>query len=216
MILYLRRNMKLLDLFCGAGGAAKGYELAGFDKIIGIDNVQQDHYPYKFIKYDALDYLQEEDLRSYDLIHASPPCQGYSWSAMQWDKGEYPRLIEPLRKILIDKMCDYVIENVKGSPLISPTMGSKIYLEGNMFDLPIVRRRLFECSFYCQQLKIKPHGPPLCTISGHGCSAISSSLDSWCFSMDIWWMDKSELRQAIPPKYTQYVGKQFLEQYENA
>ena len=67
----------LLDLYCGAGGAAKGYADAGFDRIVGVDNQPQKHYPFTFVQADALLYLEAHG-REFDAIHASPPCQAYS------------------------------------------------------------------------------------------------------------------------------------------
>lgn len=197
--------MKLLDLFCGAGGAARGYELAGFDKIIGIDIQDQPNYPYKCIVYNAMDYIYECNLNSFDLVHASPPCQGYSWSSKRLGRN-YPKLINELREILIDRDIPYVIENVLGSTLINP-----IILEGNMFDLPLKRRRLFECNFDVHQPKIIPQDKKIfVTVAGNGGNALSYSLNHYRLAMGIWWMNKKEITQAIPPKYTEYIGKEFL------
>ena len=69
--------MRLLDLFCGAGGAAMGYHRAGFDEIIGVDIAAQPRYPFTFVQADALEYVAEHG-GEFDAIHASPPCQGYS------------------------------------------------------------------------------------------------------------------------------------------
>ena len=70
--------MKMVDLFCGAGGCSMGYYKAGFDEIIGVDIVDRPNYPFKFVKMDALEYLRTADLSDVSFIHASPPCQCYS------------------------------------------------------------------------------------------------------------------------------------------
>lgn len=198
--------MKLLDLFCGAGGAAKGYELAGFDKIVGIDIIDQPHYPYKYIKYDAIDYLHECDLSDIDLVHASPPCQAYSWSTKRYG-GYYPELVEEVREALIERNVPYVIENVLGSKLINP-----IILEGYMFNLPLKRRRLFECNFDVHQPEIVKNNldKTFVTVAGNGGNAISYQLQHYRLAMEIWWMNRKEILQAIPPKYTEYIGKEFI------
>lgn len=65
---------RLLDLFCGAGGAARGYQLAGFH-VTGVDiNPQPLYVGDEFHQYDAM-ALQDYDLNSYAAVHASPPCQ---------------------------------------------------------------------------------------------------------------------------------------------
>jgi len=93
--------MRLLDLFCGAGGAAKGYYDAGFDEITGVDNRPQPRYPYRFVLGDALEYVAAHG-REFDAIHASPPCQGYSaLLCLPWLRGRvYPKLIAPLKPLL--------------------------------------------------------------------------------------------------------------------
>jgi len=105
--------MRLLDLYCGAGGSAMGYHRAGFDDITGIDIHTQPRYPFKFIQGDALEYLAEHG-HEYDVIHASPPCPAYSMASMQWRKSgiEYQDLIEPLRELLIANGKPYIIEHV--------------------------------------------------------------------------------------------------------
>jgi DNA (cytosine-5)-methyltransferase 1 len=113
------RKPRLLDLFCCAGGAGVGYSRAGFE-VVGVDIDRQPHYPLQFIQADAL-ALDSDFIASFDAVHASPPCQSYSDLAKRNGNGhEWPRLIEPVRELLIRSGLPYVIENVDGAPLISP------------------------------------------------------------------------------------------------
>src|SRR5438132_13090968 len=109
--------MKLLDLYCGAGGASVGYERAGFD-VVGIDIKPQPRYPFEFYQTDALltdlDWIRRE---RFDVIHASPPCQRYTALRTREDLSGYPDLIAPTRELLEATGLPYVIENVEGSPL---------------------------------------------------------------------------------------------------
>ena len=145
--------MRLLDLYCGAGGAAMGYHRAGFDAIVGIDNRPQPNYPFDYIQADALEYLAEHGAE-FDAIHASPPCQGYSiMHNLPWLRGrEYPLLILPTIEMLEGLGKPYVVENVMGARHGSKTLrkrgledhGLKAgWLCGMMFGLPFYRHRLF-------------------------------------------------------------------------
>ena len=146
---------RLLDLFCGAGGAAMGYHRAGFD-VVGVDNRPQPHYPFEFHQGDALVALDEltrgmpKGLLGvpFDAVHASPPCQRYSAAAEIHDSSEqHPDLIEPTRHLLQAIGRPYVIENVERSPLSTSLM-----LCGSMFDLGVRRHRWFESN----QLDARP------------------------------------------------------------
>lgn len=150
--------MKLLDLCCGAGGAAKGYHLVGIDDITGIDVVEQPHYPFSFIKGDALEYLAEHG-GEYDMIHASPPCQGYSvMNNLPWLKGRtYPLLILPLIEALEALGKPYVLENVMGARYGAKGLQKRGleahglqagWLCGQMFGLPFYRHRLFATNWF--------------------------------------------------------------------
>lgn len=204
----------LLDLFCGAGGAAMGYHKAGFDKIIGIDNKQQLNYPFDGVLMDALDALKSKNLSKVDLIHASPPCQFYSVSSFMYDRG-YPDLIEPVRNLLIETGRPYIIENVPGAPLINP-----IKICGSGLGMTRIRRhRLFESNFPLVGTKCN-HAilvEPL-SVAGHNESnykyatrRLPHNLYARRQAMGINWMDRYEITQAIPPAYTEYLGRQFLE-----
>lgn len=205
--------MRLLDLYCGAGGAAAGYHRAGFNEIVGIDINRQKHYPYNFVQGDALEFLETHGAE-FDLVHASPPCQAYTFASLPYRlKGKtYPELIEPTRKLLKKLKVPYVIENVMGAPLLKPKL-----LCGSMFGLKTYRHRLFETSFnwevpaHLKHIhKVTPMGRPFVegeyiTLAGHF-SGVAYARKV----MDCEWMNQKELAQAIPPAYTKYIGMQFL------
>lgn len=215
--------MRLLDLFCGAGGAAKGYADAGFTDIVGVDLDPQPNYPYKFIQMDAFSFLNEYDISAFDLVHASPPCQKYSFGASIYRlRGyEYDDFLEGTIDVLDALNVDYVVENVPHSP-----MESTLKLCGCMFDLNVIRLRLFKTTFDVHQPEHKEHKPPImrpsrrnpdklikvsqyCSVAGHGGHGNSHKLSDWQEAMGIDWMTRTELTQAIPPAYTAYIGSYY-------
>jgi DNA (cytosine-5)-methyltransferase 1 len=203
--------LRILDAFCGAGGASVGYARAFPGAVIaGVDIEPQRHYPFKFIQADALEFIRDHG-HEFDFIHASPPCQGYSaMSACRPGLAdEYPRLIEPVRDLL-HGFLPYVIENVVGSPLVDP-----VELCGQMFGLELYRHRLFECSFPLWAPPHPAHTMPaskaghwkpgtVMSVAGH-VSPIAKAREV----MGIDWMTRDELAEAIPPHYTQYIGECF-------
>ena len=153
--------MKLLDLFCGAGGAAMGYHQAGFD-VTGVDIAPQKHYPFEFIQGDALTFLESGGWCGFDAIHASPPCQGYSiMNNLPWLAGkERAYLIGPIRERLEATGLRYVIENVMGARWGAKGLVKRGleahgmqagWLCGTMFGLPFYRHRLFEANWFWMQ-----------------------------------------------------------------
>ena len=200
---------RLLDLFCGAGGSAKGYQRAGF-YVVGVDIKPQPHYcGDEFHQADALAF----PLEGYDAYHASPPCQAYSKNCQYWRKlgYEYPRLVEPTRGILVSANKPYVIENVKNAPLINPHV-----LNGAMFGLLLQKTRFFEANFEIpftlmpQNIRPVRVGRPVRdgqVISPVGHFANRKYAEK---QMGIDWMTKQELTQAIPPVYTEYIGKYLM------
>jgi len=224
---------RLLDLFCGAGGAAMGYHRAGFE-VVGVDIEPQPNYPFEFHQCDAISTLNRLDLfaavtdsgEPFDAIHASPPCQGYSrMRHLPWLKDrEYPMLIEPVRELLLATGLPYVIENVMDSPLIEPFM-----LCGLDFGLRMYRHRLFEANF---MVMVHPHQRHTVTIgsgrmlgsryskgsagvtgilpdpAGHTAGASTNAAKA---VMGVEWMTRDEMTQAIPPAYTEFIGSQLLQ-----
>ena len=225
----MERNFKLLDLFCGAGGAAMGYRLAGFEDITGIDDKKQKRYPFKFIHADALEFLKDH-INDFDLILASPPCQKFSkpgkGCAVTLGK-EYPDLITPLLEILDKSKTPYIIENVPFAP-IRPDL--KLF--GTMFGLRVRRERWFQlgngifllCPLRGKTALTVTNGG-LVTIAGNGSSHNrirkgkkmvygprptfyqGNVKDTWSLAIGIDWMTVKELAQAIPPAYTQWIGQ---------
>ncbi|HTR71895.1 MAG TPA: DNA cytosine methyltransferase [Mycobacteriales bacterium] len=207
----------MLDLFCGAGGAAMGYHWAGFD-VVGVDIAPQPHYPFEFHQADALTY----PLDGFDAIHASPPCQAYSVTrALR--KRAHPMLVEPTRELLQASGLPWVMENVVGAPL-----ANALVLCGTMFEgLRVYRHRLFECdpplyfpplacnhSFSMPASKGQYHTletQDFITAVGHNFSASSGRI-----ALGIDWMTRDEMAQAIPPAYTEWIGRQLLSAIEAA
>lgn len=148
---------KLLDLFCGAGGAGVGYHRAGFD-VVGVDINPQPNYPFEFHQADALDYLADNH-QQFDAIHASPPCQHYSAmsNCRPGLSGDYPDMVDQTRQLLDAIGKPWVIENVPGSGMATQaTLDGRhgIVLCGHMFGLNLYRHRIFESNI---ELTEPPH-----------------------------------------------------------
>jgi DNA (cytosine-5)-methyltransferase 1 len=210
---------KALDLFCGAGGASMGLHRAGFE-VYGMDLWPQPRYPFWFARGDAL--RASNLFHEVDFIWASPPCQRYSALARRNGNAEdWPDLIEPIRAILKDSGRPYVIENVEGAPLHNP-----ILLCGTMFPgLRVLRHRLFEASFFimepCHGAHPKVHTfdrrkshfgktnemTDFVQITGGG----NCTLEAASAAIGINWMTKDEINEAIPPAYSEFIGRAAIE-----
>ena len=192
-----------------------GYYRAGFD-VTGVDIQPQKRFPFKFIQADALEYL-EAHWQEYDFIAASPPCQGYSVTR-SLTKKQYPMLIEAVRHLLNSIGKPYAIENVLGAPLVNPLL-----LCGSMFPgLKVYRHRLFETNppIYwppapCNHIYSMPASKgeyhtlekkDFITCVGHNFKAADGRI-----AMGIDWMTRAELAEAIPPAYTEFIGRQIIE-----
>lgn len=195
----------VLDLFCGAGGAAVGLHRAWPKAIIvGVDIKPQPRYPFDFVQADAMTF----DLGGFDFVWASPPCQRYTQMLNHGltNRNKHPDLIGPLRK----RGFIHVIENVSGAPLLLPGM-----LCGEMFGLRVTRHRYFETRFSVEWPNHSPHrgrghrkqgdGGYYYRVYGH-----ETGKASWGEAMGINWMRSPELAQAIPPAYSEYIARQYL------
>ena len=240
---------RLLDLFCGAGGAAMGYHRAGFDEIVGVDIKPQPRYPFAFVLGDALEYVAMHG-REFDAIHASPPCQAFTALKTMWNSKEHPDLVDPTRSLLSESRRPYVIENVPGAPV-----AAHVVLCGTMFDLgtgdaELRRHRLFELSGFfllapsCRQYErgrvcgvygghgrdrrrtvgvygdgngrdYRKHPATVGVFGGAGGKSVRDGTQQFSTAqrreaMGIDWMTGNELSQAIPPAYTEFIGRQLI------
>lgn len=239
--------LRLLDLFCCAGGCTRGYQQAGF-WVRGVDIEAQPRYVgNEFVQADALEYLRglidSGEINDFDAIHASPPCQLHSaMTKGRWKDREHPELIEPTRQLLIEAGLPFVIENVVGA---KKTIKASIILCGTMFGLEtkhgsqLRRHRLFELSFSadfllppCQHNNGSAIGvygggqnparkrPATIGVWGHAGGSsnrdnlIQFGTDDRRDAMGIDWMTGDELSEAIPPAYTEFIGKHLIEHIE--
>jgi DNA (cytosine-5)-methyltransferase 1 len=218
--------MKLLDLYCKAGGASKGYADAGFE-VTGVDIKKQKRYPYTFIQADCLELMQDLDfLQSFDAIAASPPCQTHSRTKhlrdAQGNTTDKVDLIPQTRAALIASGKPYIIENVPGAPLINP-----VQFCGSSFGLKVRRHRLFEsniklvgsvCNHKEQGKPVGVYGAMNDTPQGLNTKngkyviggSTAKSIEEARESMGIDWMLWGDLVEAIPPRYTYEIGKQLI------
>lgn len=186
---------RLLDLFCGAGGAAMGYHRAGFE-VVGVDINPQPRYPFEFHQADATTYL----LAGFDAIHASPLCEGFSNLNAVWQR-EYPNYIPVMRQRLQASGLPYVIENVPGAPL-----QRSLLLCGTMFGLQVIRHRIFESNILLWSLGGCHHRRSGLLIFG---DSTSHSETAYREAMEVSWMRaRADARKAIPPAYTEWIGRQ--------
>jgi len=216
--------MQILDLFCGAGGAAMGYHRAFPEaEIIGVDINPQPRYPFTFVQADAMTY----PLDGFDFIHASPPCHDHSNATAVSRSTAGKRGTGWMLNATIDRLRDlavpWVVENVGAA-----TMPTDIYvfrLCGSSFGLDLRRHRLFASNM--------PISPPKCAhgwqtprfpslynanrkagrlspvVGVHGNTQYVGDFALRCAAMGIDWMTNAELAQAIPPAYTEYIGNQW-------
>jgi DNA (cytosine-5)-methyltransferase 1 len=219
--------MRLLDLFCGAGGATRGYQRAGFH-VTGIDNKPQPHYCGDvFIEADALSIRPEWIAENFDAVHASPPCQFAT--AMRYAPGakQHPNLIPETRTLLQATGLPWVIENVDAR-LARESMPGSLRLCGTSFGLGAEgcelrrhRRFLSNVLLFGQPCQHYPGAAVIGVYGGHarlraakhggrGTKEVwaTGHLQAASTALGIDWMTLAEMSEAIPPEFTKYVGNQ--------
>lgn len=210
-------DVRMLDLYCGLGGSAVGWSRAGFE-VVGVDHREQPDYPFAFANAEVIDWAegQIERIRLlFDAVSASPPCQAHSILSYARE-GEWEELVEPTRDLLQRIGLPYVIENVPGAPLDDP-----VRLCGSAFGLDVRRHRLFEsnvpligvgCNHDWQtpRFRIHENGREVLspTVPVYGTSGGRRG-ELWASALGIDWSeDRRGLAQAVPPAYTEFLGRQ--------
>lgn len=198
------RKLRALDLFCCAGGASMGLHRVGFE-VVGVDIRPQPHYPFEFHQADALTF----PLDGFDFIWASPPCQAHSKTRAIHGK-DYPDLIPQTRERLEASGVEWAMENVPGAPLRNP-----VVLCGTMFGLKVIRHRHFETSYPIMFVpQCGRHGPTnshrgystgaeFITVAGNNYRRVEGAA---AMGVD-WYVPRAELSQAIPPAYSEFIGR---------
>ncbi|GAA1395256.1 DNA cytosine methyltransferase [Catellatospora coxensis] len=218
---------RLLDLYCCAGGAARGYAEAGFE-VIGVDIEPRPRYPYRFVQADALEYLGIFDrsrfAASFDAVHASPPCQDKCALTVGTNRsrgwgGEHVDLVGPTRKALDRLGLPYVIEQPNGKAPVR----KDITLCGELFGLGVIRHRNFELGGWtmprpahrAHRGRVRGwrhgvyHDGPY--VAAYGAGGGKASVAEMQQAMGIDWTDvREELTEAIPPAFTRYIGGQLM------
>ncbi|KOV93886.1 DNA cytosine methyltransferase [Streptomyces sp. NRRL B-3648] len=218
---------RLLDLFCCAGGAGTGYHRAGF-QVDGCDIADRPNYPFPYHQGDALAYLAElietGEIRRYVMVHASPPCQDkcsltVGTNRSQGWGGTHEDLVAPTRDLLDRTGLPYVIEQPNGRAEIR----KDLTLCGEMFGLGVIRHRNFELGGWTTTRPTHvPHrgrvrgyrhghfydGP---YVAAYGNGGGKPSITELQAAMGITWTDlREELTEAIPPAYTEFIGRAYL------
>lgn len=123
-----KNNYNVLDLFCGCGGLSKGFEMAGYNIVLGVDfnesalkTYAHNHHGSKILCGDlsASDTFEEIDRllngKRIDVIIGGPPCQGFSLTGPRNFDDErnklYLAMIETVKRYV---PMAFMIENVPG------------------------------------------------------------------------------------------------------
>jgi DNA (cytosine-5)-methyltransferase 1 len=210
--------MRLLDLFCGAGMAADGYAQAGFTEIYGVDINPQPNYPYELWQADALSWLENNSLESFDAVHASPPCQAHTRAkhlrTAQGGKSKYADFLTPTLEILREWDIPWVVENVPGAP----GMENAVVECGSSYGLGVRRHRLFLSNIplvgsVCDH---KAQGRPWGVYhvmndqvpqGGRTVKTLEQGWEVMGVDREIPW---NSLKEGFPPAYTHHIGSQII------
>jgi hypothetical protein len=189
----------LADLFAGPGGAGLGYQKAGWH-VCGVDTRRQPTYPGCFILADALGF----PLDGVTAAHASPPCQYRANVSRRASRAAHADLLIPTLAMLAGAPVPWIAENL---PEACPPLRPDVVLCGCQFGLNVKRRRAFQLGGWSWFELIPPctclDNPALMTF-GHKYER------AFADAMGCGWLPKRAARQAIPPAYTEHLGRALL------
>lgn len=230
------RRPLLIDLFCCAGGATKGYQRAGF-YVVGVDI--EDHPNYcgdDFIQADAIKALEKFISGAWPVpavaVHASPPCHDHSNLSGRNRKATGPKgtgwMLDETIRLLRPLQLPWVVENVETAEM--PPQVYRMRLCGSSFGLDVRRHRWFAsnlalmappCAHSLQiprfrSLDSRRAGLLSSVVGVHGHLNYPGEFELRCKAMGIDWMTNAELSQAIPPAYTEWIGEQMMTALEVA
>ena len=233
-------KLLLFDGFCCAGGAGAGYERAGWHTVgCDIDPKPLRHNPHECYQGDVLAVLDTlldggmwhgYRLGDFQAFHCSPPCQDYSpatgWLRPGRTRKQHPRMIEPTRQRLIATDLPWVLENVRMAlvDMLNPVM-----LCGTSLGLRVQRHRIFDSSHLLFAAGPCHHQPYDVSVRRQRCEYLGVRGEAhvmpsgeiryrnlYCplpeakAAMGIDWMNGDELGEAVPPAYTEWLGRQLL------
>lgn len=234
---------RLLDLFCGAGGVAMGYHRAGFE-VVGVDIKPQPHYPFEFHQAEAFTYPLDgfdayhasPPCQGYSVMHNLPWLKENEYPLLL---PEVLRILEATGKpYVIENVMGarYGARGLTKRGLAAHGLKAG-WLCGTMFGLPFYRHRLFATNF----LWLAPGHPKHTRANGKvekvtktGTTEPGYGLTQWhngaqasgcgighargwrlaTVAMGIDWMTRDELTQAIPPAYTEFIGRLLIAEVE--
>ncbi len=228
--------MKCLDLCCCSGGASDGYHDAGFE-VTGVDIKEQKQYPYSFYKGDAVEIVRGAglvNLNEFDFIHASPPCQTHTSLVhirnAQGGKAAVVDILDEVVEGLIACKKPFIVENVSNAILKKKHDGlHEITLCGSMFGLKVRRHRKFwsnipittegmKCEHKKQGKPVGVYGSKGDQVKGMWKGKMSyggttaktdeEAISAMGFKRKVPW---NKLKEAIPPSYTEFLGKQIID-----
>lgn len=217
----MSRLYRILDVCCKQGGSSLGYSWAGFE-VTGVDREHQRRYPFKFIRKDLRDLDPAWIADNFDAVAGSPPCWAHSDLQAQ-NKKVYEDFIPEIRALFRATGLPYVIENVQGAPLLNP-----LVLCGTQFPgLRVIRHRLFESNIHLTSPgphlphpavftldKRKPQygtlDPYTSFVSVNGGGNCPKAAAEDAMGIPAGWMTKIGLNNAVPPAYTEHIGKDLV------
>lgn len=204
---------RLLELFSCASGAGVGYERAGFD-VVSVDIDPQPHCPHEFLQADALDVLQDHEfLSQFDAIHASPTCQTFA-RVTEWrgSRSNHPDLLTPTLKLLCQVQLPWIVENVPET-VTAGILRADYMLCGTQFGLRVKRHRAFQAGNWTPPFELLP--PCHCQPSRRDLHPFGHKNErAFADAMGCTWMNNLEARQAVPPAYTEYIGRHLVDELE--
>ncbi len=163
----MKKEMNVIDLFCGAGGLSTGFKQAGFNVLLGIDNAKAALQTFKInhknseimlgdiTKISKKDIIQKIGNKRIDILVGGPPCQGFSMAGKRNPKDPRNSLIKHYLRLAAEiKPKIFIIENVSGLLSMRTSKGGRI--------VDIIRKMAEKSGYFISEqiLNAKDYGVP--------------------------------------------------------